>query len=206
MLTHFTAADGDLSQPSPHVISVSPGHGTVSPFVSKWWVAVVCPHITEFWVCSRWHSSCDEVGSLWSAGQEVASLEKFQDCVTAESSSPWCSSPARLCYSNSGLNWGRCSPGGVPSQTMLWRLAWGAAYSPRNLLKEIHSCEVIKVQGEHQQSQSFGTGEVVWEHGTAEASLCEKESFYSVNPPSCFLGLRSLSAPTARPLVESSAA
>lgn len=35
MLTQFSAADGDLSQPSPHVISATPGHGTVSPFVSN---------------------------------------------------------------------------------------------------------------------------------------------------------------------------
>lgn len=28
----------------------------------------------------------------------------------------------------------------------------------------------------------------MWEHGIAETSLSEEESFYSVSPPSCFFG------------------
>lgn len=112
----------EISSSLPLMWSLFPGHRTVSPFVSKWWVAVVCPHVTEFWECSRWHSSCDKGGSLRSAGREAASLEKLWDCVTAESSRPWHSSPVCFCYSNSGLNWGRCSPGGVSSQTTFWRV------------------------------------------------------------------------------------
>lgn len=73
MLTQFAAADGDLSQPSLHVISisVSPGHrGSKSLFlgVVGWlWSVFGCVLLNSGGAADK--SFCDKLSSQWSDAQ-----------------------------------------------------------------------------------------------------------------------------------------